>query len=102
MKSIKPEEFFKLIAINAGVTDIQNVKDIYYGMIKVMSRELRGTHIIRLPDWGDFRLKIHKARMCIDINDRTMKKLPAKPVVKFIPCEQVKQYFYELGNYDNE
>jgi len=97
MKSIKPEEFFKKIAVNSGVSDLDTVRDIFYGMIRTMSRELRDKHIIRLPDWGDFKLKIHPARNSLDVSDRQIKRLSARPVIKFVPHHQVKKYFYALG-----
>ena len=45
MKSINTEEFFKLVAINAGVTDLETVRDIFYGMVKTISRELKDKQI---------------------------------------------------------
>lgn len=97
MKSIKPEEFFRLIAINSGISDLETIKDIYYGMIRTISRELRDKQTIKLPDWGDFNLKIHKARKYKETNNNTFIDLPAKPTVKFVPDYKVKRYFYSLG-----
>jgi len=98
MKSIKPDEFFKLVSVNSGVTDLQTVKDIYYGMIKTISRELKSKHAVKLPLWGEFLLKIMKARKTLNVNTRVIEYLPAKPVVKFEPDYKVKDYFYALGN----
>ena len=98
MKSIKPEEFFKLIAVHSGVSDLDLVRRIYYGMVKTISKELRGKHIINLPDWGEFNLKIHKSRKSRDVNSGVFIILPPIPTVKFKPDYKVKRYFYELGN----
>ena len=97
MKSIDSKEFFKLIAINSGVNDLETVRNIYYGMIRTISRELRDRQSIKLPDWGEFILKIQKSRRIIDVNDRQFHTIPAKPLVKFSPEKKVKQYFYTLG-----
>lgn len=97
MKSIEPEEFYKLIAVNSGITDLQTVKDVFYGLIKTMSRELKNRQVIKLPDWGEFRLTIHKSRKMMDVNDRMIKVIPAKPSVKFVPDYKLKRYFYALG-----
>ena len=97
MKSIGAEEFFKLVSVNSGVPDVQTIKDIYYGMIRTMSREIRDKQIVKLPDWGDFSLKIHKARKMVSVNNGKMTVIPAKPTVKFIPDYKVKKYFYSLG-----
>jgi nucleoid DNA-binding protein len=97
MKSIDSEQFFKLISTHSGVPDLQTVRDIYYGMVRTMSRELRDRQVIRLPDWGEFNLKIHKGRKMININTGQMTQISAKPTVKFSPDYKVKKYYYALG-----
>lgn len=97
MKSIKPEEFFKLIAVNSGVSDLDTVKDIYYGMVRTISRELKEKHLVKLPDWGEFSLRIYKSRKIMDVNRRVPVILPAQPFIKFVSDYKVKKYFYELG-----
>jgi len=97
IKSIKPEDFFKLLSIHSGVSDLSTVRDIYFGMIKTISRELKEKEIIRLPDWGEFKLKTHKERIAVDVNDGNKRMLPPKTVVKFTPDYKVKKYFYEWG-----
>jgi len=96
MKSITPDEFFKQVAINSGTVDLRIVKDIFYGMVRTMSRELTNRQIIKLPDWGEFVLKIHKSRNFVSVNGRSG-TLPAKATVKFIPDYKVKKFFYALG-----
>jgi len=95
MKSIKTDEFFKLVATNSGV-DIQTTQDVFYGMIKTISRELKNNHIIKLPDWGEFALKIRKIQKGYDINTRS--QVPRSPavVIKFTPDYKVKKYFNEF------
>jgi len=97
MKSISSEEFYKNIAINSGISDLQIVKDIFYGLVKTMSRELKNKQVIKLPDWGEFRLTIHKSRRMVDVNEKVIRTIPAKPTVKFIPDYKLKKYFYALG-----
>jgi nucleoid DNA-binding protein len=98
MKGLDPEQFFKQVSTHSGVPDLQTVRDIYYGMVRTMSREIRDKHVIKLPDWGEFNLKIHKGRKMIDVSTGKMIEIPAKPTVKFTPDYKVKRYFYELGN----
>ena len=97
MKSIPSKEFFRLVALNAGITDLQTVKDIYYAMIKTISRELKGKQTIDLPDWGNFALKLHKGRKIFNVNDKTLINIPAKATVRFSPHRAVKKYFHEFG-----
>jgi len=98
MKSINPDEFFDQIAIHSGGTDPETVRRVYYGMIRTISRELKDKHSVKLPDWGEFKLKIHKSRLSRDVNDGIMRKIPARPVVSFVPDLKVKKYFYALGD----
>lgn len=98
VKSIKSEEFFRLLAVNSGISDLDVVKRVFYGMIKTISRELKEKQHIKLPDWGEFTLKIHKSRQMRDVNTGQLMTIPAKATVKFTPDYKVKHYFYELGN----
>ena len=96
MKSIKTDEFFKLVAVNSGISDIDVVKRVFYGMVKTMSRELRNNKIINLPDWGKFFLKVHKERKAINVNTRDQMIVPPTNVLKFVPDYKVKSYFHSL------
>lgn len=96
MKSIKPDEFFKLVATKSGISDLDIVKRVFYGMIKVISGELRSKHIVNMPDWGEFVLKVHKSRNALNINTKQIEILPPKTTVKFNPDYKVKRYFYSL------
>lgn len=97
MKSINQDEFFKRIAVNSGISDLRTIKDIYYGMVRTMSQELKSKQIIDLPDWGEFELKIHKSRRFVSVTGQPG-VLPPKPTVKFAPNYKVKKYFYSLGD----
>ena len=96
MKSIKTEEFFKQLAVDSGMSDLRVVRDVFYGMIRTISRELRNKGTIKLPDWGEFYLKIHSARRHKSITGE-VGMVQARPTVKFSPDIKVKKYFYELG-----
>jgi len=97
MKSIESDEFFKLLAVKAGISDLDTVKRVYYGMIKVLSGELRKNHVIKMPDWGEFVLRVYKARNTLNVNTGRIEFLPAKPTVKFNPDLKMKKYFYSLS-----
>lgn len=105
MKSITPEEFFKRVAVNSEVVDMQTVKNIYYGLIRTLSQELKNRQTISIPDWGTFNLKIHKSRRfegCFgkDPFGGMVKKisiLPPVPKIKFVVNPNVDKYFKALG-----
>ena len=96
-KSIPPVEFFKKIALDSGVNDLQSVRDIFYGMVRTISRELRENREVELPDWGTFVLRMHKERRSKDVNDGLIRIIPPRPTVKFVPNYKVKKYFRSLG-----
>jgi nucleoid DNA-binding protein len=99
-KGVEPQEFFKLVAINSGVNDISAVRDIYYGIIRTVSRELKDKQRIKLPDWGDFYLILQKSKETFVVhgeNPRTRVVLPPMFLVKFKPDHKVKKYFSEFS-----
>ena len=93
---INKEEFFKQIALKAGIVDLKTVKDIYYALIKVMTSNIRGCHSIALPDWGEFKLTVYKSRNALNVNTRKIEILPPKPVIKFKSDTKLKRYFQSL------
>lgn len=96
MKSIKTEEFFKLVAVNSGISDLDVIRRVFYGMIKTISRELRTNEIINLPDWGKFFLKTHKPKKVMNVNTGDHMVIKPTKLVKFIPDYKVKKYFHSL------
>lgn len=101
MKGIKPNEFFKQVSINSGIPDLDLVKRLYYGMVRTITRELRGKQTIKLPDLGEFYIKIHKARKFYDVTSNSMSMIEAKPTIKFDADYKLKEYFYSLAKPDN-
>ena len=96
MKSINREDFFRLVSANSGV-DLDSTRDVFYGMIKTISRELRDHQSVKLPDWGEFNLKVFKKTKGYDINKGIQVSRTPVTVVKFTPDYKVKRYFSELG-----
>src|ERR1035437_3572096 len=96
MKKHDSEEFFKKVALNSQISDIRTVRDVYYGLVRTLSRELKATGTVRLPDWGDFNLKIHKSRRSLNIGTGKIENLGPKATIKFIADRNDKQYFYSL------
>ena len=94
---IQKDEFFRLIAINSGVGDLDTVRDVFYGMVKTISKELRSKNRVKLPDWGEFYIKVQKPKKTWDVERKIMKTISERPMVKFNPDYKVKAYFYGLG-----
>lgn len=95
MRSIKSEEFFKQVAVNSGIVDLQTVKNIYYGLVRTISKELKEKQIVNLPDWGKFLLMTRKSRKALNVSTGNVEILPPKPEVRFKTDHKVKKYFHE-------
>ena len=99
MKSISTEEFFKMIATESGF-DPTTVSRVYYSMIKIISRELRGKQKVKLPGWGEFHLKLlapHKKFILSSFSEGSFQMIPALTLVKFKPDKNLKRYFRDFG-----
>lgn len=91
------EEFFSSVAAKANYVSGESVKDIYYGLLRVIIQELRERGAVNLPDFGDIVIHRHKARMSHDLQTDSMVMLPEKSTIKFRPCKELKKYFHIVG-----
>lgn len=96
MKSITPAEFFKRVSINSGLSDLRVVQDLYYGIVRTITQELKGKHTVKLPALGEFRLMVAKERKHINIMGK-LQIVPPRPTVKFKADVGVRKYFHALG-----
>jgi nucleoid DNA-binding protein len=95
-KELNREEFFSEISQLANFCDVELVRNVYYGMIKVMSRQLKAGKRIKLPDWGRFYLHNAVPRRIVDYRSKQIISLGMKKYVKFEPDDKVKVYFRGL------
>lgn len=96
-RNLVDDDFFRSVALNAGVSDLEVVRDVIYGMIRTLSRELKEKQTVMIPDWGAFSLKVHKERRGLNVRINKVCWMPKRFVVKFVPIRKVKQYFYAFG-----
>lgn len=94
IKTLKPDDFFSQIAASANYLSVDIVKEVYYGMLRVMGRNLRTNGATEMPDFGVFVLHKHKARNSYDLKTGLIVRLPEKNTIKFKPCGKLKEYFY--------
>ena len=95
-KGLNKEEFFSEISQLANYCDERLVENVYYAMVKVISRQIKAGKRIKLPDWGEFY--IHKAapRQALHVKSGQIMNLGMKNYVKFEPDYKVKAYFKDL------
>lgn len=87
------KEFFSEISQSSNFCDERLVENVYYGMIKVISRGLRLKKRVKMPDWGEFYLHEAAPRQAMDVRSGQMRSLGMKKYVKFEPDYKVKAYF---------
>jgi nucleoid DNA-binding protein len=93
IKNMKNNDFFDEVSQLCNYCDKELVKSVYYAMIKVISRGLRGKGTVKMPDWGEFYLHNYAPRQISEVNTGKIRSLGIKKVVKFNPDYKVKAYF---------
>ena len=94
---VNSDDFFKQVAINSGINDLRTVSDVFYGMVKTISRELKDKQVVQLPDFGEFTLKVRPGRNFMDVNTRKLCFLPPRAIINFSPTIPLKKYFHDFG-----
>ena len=87
---------FSKIAIEGGISSLEEVQKIYYGMVRVIGRELKKHGIVVLPDWGRFKILEQKERRYGHIVTKEVKTAPAFKIVKYVPDQKLKEFVKNL------
>jgi len=89
-------DFFNKVAVESGVSSIEIVKKVYYGMVRVIGSELRAKMIIVLPAWGKFRVHKQSERRYGDLRTKEVKTAAATNIIKYVPDNRLKEYVKSL------
>ena len=81
----------KQITERTGIDD-DTVKDVTHALLKELVLELRKKGKARIPNLGDFRIVEYKSRTIGNVNTGDRQTLPATKVLKFRPCQKLKDY----------
>ncbi len=87
---LSEEAFFEAISHASGFTSPELCRDMFYGMIKVMTRELRTKKIVKLPGLGHFLMVPRVAKVSVVSGVR--KVVPEHHVLHFRPVDGLKEY----------
>ncbi len=93
MDHIKADQFFQLVSFRCNYIKEQLVKDVFYSMVKVIVQELKRTGVVRLPNFGDFVITVHKGRVMRDVKTGSLRKISSKKTIKFMVDYKLKKYF---------
>ena len=88
---INEKEFFRLIAEQANYLDERLVREMYFGLVRVVTQELRSKNYARLPHLGDFGFIEQKSRPAW--LGRVHVRIGPRMVLKFYVCEKMRRYF---------
>lgn len=96
--ALNKHDFLQAVSANSNYVSPDTVRDVYYGLVRVIGLELRDKGAVDLPDLGTFVLHNHKARRALNVNTGTLEMLPEKATIKFKPCYDLKKHFHILGD----
>ena len=91
----KLDKFFPDLSSCSNYLPEDSIKEVYYGLIKLIGIKLLKDGKIDCPDLGEFVLHTYPVRNAFDIATKSVKVLPPKSVVRFRPCRKMKDHFHE-------
>lgn len=95
--ALNKEDFIKEVSAQANYLDPALIEQVYYGLVRVIGRELKAKGAVDLPDLGLFLLHRHKERNFLNVNTGRMERLEEKNTIKFRPCYDLKKFFHLQG-----
>lgn len=90
------DKFIEALRIESGYVGRDSVESVYYGLIRMMSRELRVTGTFKLLEWGTFNLLKIGAKRMLNVSTQQFFVAPSKRVLKYKPEKQLKEYFKHM------
>jgi len=96
MKKDLKKEFFDSYARELNYVDPKSLPPMYYGLVRMILRELRENGKVKLPDFGVFYVKEIKARNINNLNGDGIVSIGSRKTCKFSPSKMLKEYFFNL------
>lgn len=88
---INQKEFFRLLSAECNYVDERTVRMLYFGLLRVITQELRSNKCARLPHLGDFALVQQKSRPAWV--GKAQVRIAPRDVLKMYPAEKMRRYF---------
>jgi len=79
------------LSAECNYIDENTVRQMYFGLVRVVKQELRKSKIARLPQLGDFGLVKQKGRMALV--GKKQARIAPREIVKFYPADWIRGYF---------
>ena len=98
----KLDKFFPDLSSQSNYLPEDTIKEVYYGLIKLIGSKLLKDGKLMCPDLGEFVLHTYPRRNAFDVRAKKVKVLEARNVVRFRPCRKMKEHFHKTdGVYKN-
>jgi nucleoid DNA-binding protein len=89
-----PIDFWNDVAVEANGLSVKLVKDVYYGILRVLLRELKVKEKLKLDDLGTFVIHIQKGKKMNHFTGRVI-NFDDTAIIKFVPDIKLKRYVKE-------
>lgn len=100
--TLTASELFTKVSERANYLNEEVVREVYYELVRVLVHELRTKKAVKMPDFGEFRITLHKERRARDANTKEMITVPACHTVKYKADYKLKNFFKKFGGDDRE
>lgn len=87
---LSPEELFEAVSRESGFVDPELCRSMYFGLVKVLTRELRTKKIVKCPGLGHF-LMVPRAKK-VSVVTGQKRVVPEHHVLHFRPVDGLKEY----------
>ena len=84
--------FYSNLAIESGYNDLDMVKNVYRGIMRMVARDLKDGKEVELPGFGKFRVIMFKERNVRNIKNGETYMVKAVPTVKFKAYKRLKEF----------
>jgi nucleoid DNA-binding protein len=91
----KLDKFFSGLSAQSNYIPEDVVKEVYYGLIRLIGSTIKEKGKIDCPDLGTFVLHTHKARNAFNVKTGVTEFLGERKIVKFKTCRKMKEFFYD-------
>ena len=98
MKKQDMDLFFKDLTDKSNSYSEESVRDVYFGLVKLITEGFRSRATVELPHLGKFSLRERKGRFKGNVTTGEKEFLPATKEIKFEPFYAWKAYVRKMDN----
>lgn len=84
--------FFGSLAVEARIMDVKTARAVYFGLCRMILRDVITKNRIVLPNFGSFSIKKHSARNVRNIHTGEIQRARDSTTIKFNPSINLRKY----------